>query len=41
MDRNQIIGIVLIAAILIGFAIFNSPSKEEIEKVYSQFADTK
>lgn len=32
MDRNQIIGIVLIAAILIGYSIFTAPSKEEIEK---------
>lgn len=31
MDRNQIVGIVLIAAILIGYMIFSAPSKEEIE----------
>jgi YidC/Oxa1 family membrane protein insertase len=31
MDRNQIIGIVLIAAILIGYMVFTAPSKEEIE----------
>ena len=32
MDRNQIIGILLIAGILIGYSIFTSPSKEELEK---------
>jgi YidC/Oxa1 family membrane protein insertase len=32
MDRNQIIGILLIAAILIVTSIITSPSKEEIEK---------
>ena len=31
MDRNQVIGIVLIAAILIGYTVFTAPSKEEIE----------
>jgi YidC/Oxa1 family membrane protein insertase len=31
MDRNQVIGILLIAAILIGYSILSSPSKEEIE----------
>jgi len=31
MDRNQIIGIVLIAAILIGYMVLTAPSKEEIE----------
>ncbi|NJO89508.1 MAG: membrane protein insertase YidC [Chloroflexia bacterium] len=31
MDRNQIIGILLIAAILIGYMVFTAPSKEEIE----------
>ncbi|MBP7514192.1 MAG: membrane protein insertase YidC [Flavobacteriales bacterium] len=30
MDRNTIIGLVLIAAIFIGFQIINAPSKEEI-----------
>jgi YidC/Oxa1 family membrane protein insertase len=30
MDKNTIIGLLLIAAILIGFSIYNSPSKEEI-----------
>lgn len=32
MDRNTIIGLVLIFAIFIGFSIFNQPSKEEIER---------
>jgi len=31
MDRNSIIGIVLIFAILVIFSLFNRPSKEEIE----------
>jgi YidC/Oxa1 family membrane protein insertase len=31
MDRNQVIGIVLIAAILIGYMVFTAPTKEEIE----------
>ena len=29
MDRNSIIGFVLIAAVLIGFSIYSQPSKEE------------
>lgn len=32
MDRNSIIGTVLIFAILLGFYFYNSPSQEEIEK---------
>jgi len=32
MDRNQVIGILLIFFILIGYGIFTKPSKEEIEK---------
>lgn len=32
MDRNTIIGLVLIAAVLIGYSVFTSPSKEELEK---------
>jgi len=32
MDRNTIIGIVLIFVIIIGFALMNQPSKEELEK---------
>ncbi|MGC9355893.1 MAG: hypothetical protein ACP5D9_18750, partial [Mariniphaga sp.] len=31
MDRNSILGIVLIFAILVVFSIINQPSKEEIE----------
>jgi YidC/Oxa1 family membrane protein insertase len=31
MDKNSIIGIILIGAVLITFGILNSPSKEEIE----------
>jgi len=31
MDRNQIIGILLIAVILIGYSIYTKPSKEELE----------
>jgi YidC/Oxa1 family membrane protein insertase len=31
MDRNSIIGLVLIAGILIGYSIWTSPSQEEIE----------
>jgi YidC/Oxa1 family membrane protein insertase len=30
MDRNQIIGILLIAVILIGYSIYNKPTKEEL-----------
>ena len=29
MDKNSIIGFVLIAAVLIGFSIYSQPSKEE------------
>jgi YidC/Oxa1 family membrane protein insertase len=32
MDRNQIVGLVLIGAILIGFSIYNQPSPEEIQQ---------
>jgi len=32
MDRNSIIGIILIAAILIGYGVLNKPSKEQIEE---------
>ena len=31
MDRNTIIGLVLIGAIFAGFYIFNQPSEEEIK----------
>ena len=30
MDKNTIIGLLLLGGILIGFSIYNSPSKEEI-----------
>ena len=30
MDKNTVIGLLLIGAILIGFSIYNSPSKDEI-----------
>lgn len=36
MDRNTVIGIVLIFAILIGFTYLNSPSQEEIEAAKRQ-----
>ncbi len=32
MDRNTIVGLVLIGAILTAFAVFNKPSEEEIER---------
>lgn len=32
MDKNTIIGFVLIAAVLIGFSIYNKPSEEEIKQ---------
>lgn len=32
MDRNTILGILLIIAIIIGFSLFNQPNKEEIEQ---------
>ena len=31
MDRNQVVGLLLIGAILIGFSIFNQPSPEELQ----------
>ena len=31
MDKNTIIGFILIAAVLIGFSIYNKPSEEEIK----------
>ncbi len=33
MDRNTIIGLLMIFAIFIGFTIYNQPSKEELEKI--------
>ena len=32
MDKNTIIGFVLIAAVLIGFSLWNQPSKEELDR---------
>jgi YidC/Oxa1 family membrane protein insertase len=32
MDRNSIIGLLLIAAIVIGFSIFNQPSQKQLEE---------
>ena len=32
MDKNTVIGLVLIAGILIGFSLFNRPSQEELER---------
>ncbi|NOZ36166.1 MAG: membrane protein insertase YidC [Chlorobi bacterium] len=32
MDKNQIFGIIIIVALLIGYGIYNQPSKEEIAK---------
>ncbi len=32
MDKNTIIGFVLIAAVLIGFSMWNQPSDEELAK---------
>jgi YidC/Oxa1 family membrane protein insertase len=36
MDRNSIIGLVLIAAILIGYQIYNAPSPEELAALQVQ-----
>ena len=36
MNRDTIIGFVLIAVVLIGFSWYNSPSKEEIEAARQQ-----
>jgi YidC/Oxa1 family membrane protein insertase len=36
MDRNSIIGLILIAAIMIGYSIYTSPSKEELEAIKRQ-----
>ena len=45
MDKNTIIGIILIVAVLIGFSIYNQPSEEEIkaqqELLAKQEADMK
>ena len=31
MDKNTIIGILLIGAVIIGFSIYNQPSEEQIK----------
>ena len=36
MDRNSVIGLLLIGAVLIGFAILNQPGKEELEAMKHQ-----
>ena len=36
MDRNTVIGLLLIFAIFIGFTIYNQPSKEEQAKIERQ-----
>ncbi|GAB6012366.1 membrane protein insertase YidC [Viscerimonas tarda] len=33
MDKNTIIGFLLIAAVVVGFSLLNSPSEEELERV--------
>jgi len=33
MDKNTIIGIVLIGLILVGYSIFNKPSEEELKRI--------
>ncbi|MBO4660575.1 MAG: membrane protein insertase YidC [Prevotella sp.] len=37
MDKNTIIGFVLIAAVLIGFSVYNQPSAEQIAEQREQF----
>ena len=37
MDKNTIIGFVLIAAVLIGFTVLNQPSKEDIARQQEQY----
>ena len=32
MDKNTLVGFVLIGAVLIGFSIYNRPSKEDLER---------
>jgi YidC/Oxa1 family membrane protein insertase len=41
MDRNSIIGLSLIAAVLIGFSYFSQPSAEEIRKQKKEAAEKK
>lgn len=37
MDRNSIVGLLLIAGILIGFSLYNRPSEEEIERQKKEY----
>ncbi len=39
MDKNQVIGIILIVALLIGYGIYNQPSEEELAR-QEQFRDS-
>ena len=41
MDKNTIIGIILIAVILIGFSWWNQPSEEEVKAQQEQLAKEK
>lgn len=41
MDRNSVIGLLLIGAILIGFSIFNKPSQEEYEQAQKEAQEKK
>ena len=38
MDKNTIIGIILIAVVLIGFSWWNRPSEEEVKAQQEQLA---
>ena len=37
MDKNTLTGFVLIAAVLIGFSIYNQPSDEQLAQQREQF----
>ena len=39
MDKNSILGIVLMAAIIIGFMLYNQPSPEELEQQRREAAE--
>ena len=41
MDKNTIIGFVLIAAVLIGFSWYNRPSEEELKAQQEQVEKAK
>ncbi len=36
MDRNTVIGLLLIVAILIGYSVWSRPSKQELERMQRQ-----